>query len=191
MVTSGLLGPAFGQLPPDDDIGYEIVNGQRVESPPMSADATVLASQLIIFAGPGARSVGRFATETLFVLDDENDLQRRPDIAFVSYQRWPKGRPVPSTSAWDVIPNLAVEVVSPTNLANEIVNKVHEYFRCGVEQVWVVYPVVEQVYVYTSPKAVRILGRDDELDGGALLPGFRLPLAELFERPEEAPAASG
>ena len=79
-----------------------------------------------------------------------------------------------------MIPNLAVEVVSPTNAADEILSKIHEYFRAGVELVWVIYPEHAEVYVYTGPLDLHILGRTGILDGGKVLPGFQLPVAELF-----------
>src|SRR4051794_7559762 len=119
------LGPAFGAVPVQDDCErYEVVNGQRVEVPPMGARETGIASDLLILMGPTARKQGRATTEMLFLIDPENDLQRRPDLAFVSFERWAKGRPVPTTSAWEVIPELAVEVVSPTNGLNEVLTKV-------------------------------------------------------------------
>jgi Uma2 family endonuclease len=167
----------------DDDVLYEVVNGQRVELPPMGAYEVDLASILLQFLGPFARAqnLGRVVVEMLFLIDATARLQRRPDVAFVSYQRWPRGRRVPHANAWDVVPDLAVEVVSPTNTAYEVVEKVQDYFRTGVQRVWVVYPNVEQVYLYDSPTQVRVLMRTDELDGEALLPGFRLPVATLFE----------
>ena len=82
-------------------------------------------------------------------------------------------------------PRLAIEVVSPTNLAEDLLAKVDEYFQAGVRQVWVVYPAAARVHVHESPTQIRVLGRGDELDGGPLLPGFRLPLAELFEAEAE------
>ena len=59
-------------------------------------------------------------TRSLFRLRSEPNLQRRPDAAFVSFDRWPKAWRIPQANAWDVVPDLAVEVVSPTNLAEEI-----------------------------------------------------------------------
>ena len=76
--------------------------------------------------------------------------------------------------------DLCVEVVSPSDRADYIQDKIDEYFRAGVRLVWVFYPRHRLVYVYDSPTAVRGLGRSDALDGGVALPGFRLPLAELF-----------
>jgi Uma2 family endonuclease len=162
---------------------YEVVDGKRVEVPPMGARETHLGSSLFVLLGSfvKARRLGRAECEMLFLLDAETDLQRRPDVAFVSYERWPRERPVPTTAAWQVIPNLAVEVVSPTNTAPEVLRKVREYFRAGVQRVWVVYPDEEQVYVYSSPTSIRVLERSGELDGEEVLAGFHLPLSELFE----------
>ena len=142
--------------------------------------ATVLAHHLCSFAI--AKAVGRVATETLFFLRalGANE-ERRPDVAFVSYGRWPRNRRVPCVKAWDVVPDLAVEVVSPTNTANQVQTKIHEYFRAGVERVWVIYPESEEVYIYSSPTQLRVLTRNDALDGDTVLPGFRLPVAALFE----------
>ena len=132
--------------------------------------------------GPFARSngLGRVFSEMLFLLDREADLRRRPDVAFVSAERWPVERRAPRTAAWEVVPDLAVEVVSPGDLAGDLRRKVEEFFRAGVRAVWVVYPELAKVDVYEGPKAVAILGRGDDLDGGGLLPGFRLSLDELF-----------
>jgi Uma2 family endonuclease len=62
----------------------------------------------------------------------------------------------------------------------DVFDKVREYFAAGVQQVWHVLSNVEQVHVYTSPTAVRILTRADELTGDPVVPGFRLPPADLF-----------
>jgi Uma2 family endonuclease len=90
-------------------------------------------------------------------------------------------RLIPVTdNAWDVVPDLAVEVISPHDLAEEILQKVVEYFQAGVRLVWIVYPQQRLVYVHESLTQVRCLTQTEELDGGAVLPGFRLPLANLF-----------
>jgi Uma2 family endonuclease len=118
----------------------------------------------------------------LFILNVGLGLRRRPDVAFVSYQRWPRNRRVPRAEAWDVVPDLAVEVVSPSNTAEEILAKIREYFQASCLRLWVVYPAEEMVYVYQSPTQLRVLTRNDNLEGEDFLPGFRLPLAELFEQ---------
>jgi Uma2 family endonuclease len=169
---------------------YEIVNGQRVELPPMSAFAGLIASELHVSLGAHARTVGcgRAFTEVLLRLPLQKDRNRRPDVAYVSYERWPRDRPIPkSDNAWAVAPDLAIEVVSPNDFAEELLEKVQEYFLAGAKQVWVVYPILGMIQVYESLARIRVLTRADELDGGSVLPGFRLPLAQLF--PEEADAS--
>jgi hypothetical protein len=108
-------------------------------------------------------------------------LQRRPNVAFVSFEPWAKDRPIPDEDAWDVIPNLAVEVVSRTNEFDEVLEKVSEYFAAGVERVWVVIPSRRQVYVYRSETDLRVLTRSEHLDGESVLPGFRCSVAEVLE----------
>ena len=118
--------------------------------------------------------------ELLFRIDPSRKLKRRPDLAFVSAEKWPLNRRVPEGEAWDMVPDLAIEVVSESNTANEIGLKLADYFATGSKQVWVVYPKLKQVYVYSSLTSVRILTESDELDGGDLIPGFRFPLSQLF-----------
>ncbi len=168
---------------------YEVVDGVVVEEPPLGASEVWMASFLAQSMGYFATSnrLGRVVVEMLYVLVAEPRLRRRPDLAFVSRERWPLNRPVPSEAAWNVVPDLAVEITSPTDLIDDLMDKIEEYFAAGVRLVWVVYPKHRRVYVYDSPTSVRILQVGDELDGGAVLPGFRFPLAGLFETQEDGP----
>lgn len=170
----------------DREVFFEIIDGQRVELPPTGAYETVLASRLCTrLDGFGsAQQLGQAATETLFDLRPAVNRNRRPDVAFVPFERWARGRRIPRGNAWVIVPGLAIEVISPNDLAEEILTKVLEYFREGVRLAWVVYPGQGMIHVYESPRSARILGRDDDLDGGSVLPGFRLPLADLFEEEE-------
>ncbi len=175
-VVDGKRVSSATAVPIDDSDGlYEVVDGKRVELPPMGAREIYLTTDLAGFLWSFVRSqrLGRVVTEMLFLLDADLHLQRRPDVAFVSYARWPRERPVPAAAAWEVVPNLAVEVVSPTNTAFEVLDKVREYFQTGVQRVWVVYPHVEQVYVYSSPASIRVierLRRTGRRGGAARLP---------------------
>jgi Uma2 family endonuclease len=167
-----------------DEPLYEIVNGQRVDLPPMSAYSTWLASRLHGRLWPYAedKGLGTSVTEMLFVLDAEHNLRRRPDVAFVSTARWPLDRALPETGDWDVVPDLAVEVISPNDIFKDVLAKVREYFHYGVQVVWVIAPEERQVYVYDAPTQVRILTVQDELTGGEVVPGLRLPLGHLFQQ---------
>ena len=171
----------------DDDLRYEVVDGQAVELAPMGAYEVWLATALTEYLRRFARQhqLGRAVQEMLFDLGAAVQRKRRPDVAFVSYDRWPQPQRVPRTEAWEVVPNLAVEVVSPTDRVNDLMNKVAEYFRAGVECVWVVLPYQEQVYIYESPTSVRLLTRADALRGEPVLPHFQLQLAALFDEVEE------
>lgn len=170
----------------NDDVLYEVIDGQRVEIEHMGAYAGGIASTLLgaLIAFTRGRGLGRAVVEVLFALPGVSR-QRRPDVAFVSYDRWPRSRRIPVDNAWPVAPDLAVEVISPTNTMEEVIQKIHEYFQAGVRLVWVILPEQEQVYVYQSPTQVHILTDRDDLDGGAVLPGFRLPISEMIEREEE------
>jgi len=161
---------------------FEVVDGHVVEKPPSGALELFLAATLIRWLAPFAAEarLGCIVPEMLFLLQDSPELKRRPDLAFVSAERWPMGKRVPRTEAWDVIPDLAVEVISQSNSADEVAGKIEEYFHAGTRQVRVVYPVTSKVQVYDSPTQVKILQVGDELRGDPLIPGFRLPLAVLF-----------
>ena len=166
---------------------YEVVNGKVVEQPAMGVFETWFASELFgwLQRSPGIQDHGRVLSEMLFLLDAANVLERRPDLAFVSHERWARNRAVPRTAAWEVIPELAIEIISPMNLACQVLVRVDDNFRAGVRLVWVVYPgaELELVYIYESPTSVRILTRSDRLELPAILPGFQVPLESLFERP--------
>jgi Uma2 family endonuclease len=185
------VSPSTGQpdiLLTDDVERYEVIHGIRVEREPMGAFETMLASWLcyLLNGFAAGKKLGRAVNEMLFILDASGGLKRRPDVAFVSYARWPAAV-IAREAAWNAIPDLAVEIVSPTNLAEEIDSKITDYFQAQVRQVWVIYPDSGRIYVYQSPTRVTVLERSDTLDGGDVLPGFRLPIAQLYEavaRPE-------
>jgi Uma2 family endonuclease len=176
-----VLPPA--DLDPDAAKFYEMVDGQLVENPPMGARQSILASLLQDLMGPVARSsrLGRVVSETLFLLDRTRVLNRRPDVAFVSAERWSLKRQVPDTETWDVVPDLTVEVISESNSANAVARKIEEYFQAGVRKVWVIFPSTSKIYVYESPTQVRILQLGDELEGEGIIPGFHVSLSVLFE----------
>src|SRR2546423_949930 len=125
-------------LPPDSL--YEVVNGDYVEKK-VGARELLLANDLAAVLRTFVRDqeLGRVDVEMIFRFAPEAP-QRRPDVSFVSFQRWPRGRRVPPGEAWEVVPDLAVEVVSPSNLYYEILGKVSEYFEAGVGGVWLVVP---------------------------------------------------
>ncbi len=180
---NGPVGPS-SQLtfPVPDDILYEVVDGKIVEKT-VGATEVMIACNLDQYLGMFARThrLGRVMAEMVFRIDVAKDLQRRPDVAFIAHARWPYNRRVPNVAVWDMVPDLAIEVVSPSNTAFEVQRKIHEYFDAGVSQVWIIYPPQREVYVFASTTRIEVLQLGQELDGGNLLPGFRLSLSALFE----------
>jgi Uma2 family endonuclease len=176
-----------------DEPLYEIVDGQRVDVPPMSVYTTWLASRLHGRLWPHVEEygLGTCVMEMLFILDAQRNLRRRPDVAFVSADRWPLDREIPTTGDWDIVPDLAVEVISPNDIFQDVLTKLREYFHYGVRLVWAVVPEAQQVYVYDSPTQVRILTVRDTLTGSMILPEFHLPLVRLFQRSPATPMVPG
>jgi Uma2 family endonuclease len=111
----------------------------------------------------------------------EPGLVRMPDVAFYSWRHFPN-RLLPPGAFVEQAPDLAVEILSPTNTEREMDRKRAEYFAGGSQLVWQVYPPTRRVRVYTSVDAFVELGEEDTLDGGPVLPGFTLSIRRWFER---------
>ena len=107
------------------------------------------------------------------------NLVRIPDVAFTRWDRIP-GRQCPTAPIPHLAPNLAIEVLSRSNTPGEMAVKRQDYFAAGVELVWEIDPRARTVVVYTSPAQATTLRPGDTLDGGTVLPGFTLPVQELF-----------
>ena len=116
----------------------------------------------------------------LFDFSNITGRKRRPDVAYVSFDSWPADRAIPHQEGWPVVPDLAVEVVSPANSADEVMEKVEEYLRVGVRCVWVLFPRQQLVQAYSSQHDGTRFHRDDVLPGLPVLTGFELPLSKLF-----------
>lgn len=181
---------------PDDPPLFEIIDGKIVELPPMSSYAVRIASNLAkaIAVQTQLTPVGEAVVEQIFNLRLSLDRNRRPDVAFVSYERWPQDRPQPMEGdIWDVVPDLMVEIISPSDKAEELLTKIREYFEAGARQVWAIYPRERLAYLYDSLVKLRIITDKEDLTGGDVIPGFQLPLASLFPPalPRDVPSTSG
>src|SRR5262249_28889292 len=106
-------------------------------------------------------------------------LVRIPDVSFVAWEKLP-GHRLPRQAIPDLIPDLAVEVLSEGNTPREMARKLDEYFLLGVRLVWLVNPMTETAEVFTARHQSTVLEKTATLDGGLLLPGFTLPLSTLF-----------
>jgi len=157
---------------------YELVDGTLVEKP-MGWKEASLATWLARLFHPylSDNDLGELvgADGTHHLRQDHICL---PDLAFVLWENVPPDdelAPIP-----DLTPDLAVEILSPSNTLKEMARKRTEYFRAGTSLVWQVNPEKKTVEVFTSPTRSKLLGVGDTLDGGSLLPGFCLPLSVLF-----------
>jgi Uma2 family endonuclease len=108
-------------------------------------------------------------------------LVRIPDVSFISWGRLP-GRESPREPLPDLAPDLAIEVLSEGNTKAEMTRKVGEYFDAGVEMVWLIDPRKRTARAYSAAERSTLLQADESLDGGSVLPGFTLPLADLLDR---------
>ena len=158
---------------------YELMHGVLVEKAVglrESLLAIALASLLRGFVRP--RNLG-LVTGADGMMRLFPGLVRIPDVAFLSWNRFPNRR-VPTEPLPDVAPDLAVEVLSAGNTVREMARKRQEYFAAGVQVVWEVNPNTRTVEVFTAPDQSTVLHEAQTLDGGRVLPGFTLPLQELF-----------
>jgi Uma2 family endonuclease len=157
----------------------ELVEGvlvEKVMSYSESSLAGFLAELLNAFVIPRNLGLVAGADGTVELL---TGLVRIPDVSFIKWDRIP-GRRRPAEPVPELVPNLAVEVLSRSNTPGEMAAKRQDYFNAGVELVWEVDPVARTVAVYTNVTQVVTLTVNDTLDGGSVLPGFVLPVHELF-----------
>jgi Uma2 family endonuclease len=166
---------------PDDGFRYELVKGELLR---MSPTGTTHGEVTMNLAAPLHRHVklnklGKvYAAETGFKLETDPDTVRAPDIAFVTAKR------LQSQSGQqgygDGAPDLAVGVMSPGDTKREVTEKIKEYFAGGARMVWVVNPKSRTVSVYRSPSDGTMLTENDTLDGGDVVLGFQIAVAEIF-----------
>jgi Uma2 family endonuclease len=129
-----------------------------------------------------AHGLGRVVGETQFDWGEIDNQDLRPDLAFVSFDRWAQYRNVPKNLTWHVVPDLVVEIVRGAERSEALGSRLNDYFKAGVSRVWVVDPRKVRVLDYHSPSEFQTLKRDQSIDGGTLLPGFRLLVGELAEK---------
>jgi len=162
----------------------ELVDGVLVEK--------AVGTREALLAGEVLRLVGNFVAEQDrgVVLPPDGMLRlepgvvRIPDVSFIPWDRIPGGR-MPDEPIASLVPDLAVEVLSEGNTRKEIDRKLREYFFAGARLAWVIDPRKQTARIYTSPTEYRHVGKGGNLEGGAVLPGFRLHLPDLFARLEQ------
>ena len=170
----------------------ELIRGVLCETMPAGQEhgeiAALLAAELVVFAR--ARALGRVTTSDAGVwLERDPDTVREPDVAFFSAAKVPPG--VRVTGYSEAVPDLVVEIASPSDSRREVHDKAHMWLGHGVRLVWVVHPEMRTIDVYRPDEAVVTLGDQDALDGLDVLPGFTCDVSAVFgprateERPGE------
>lgn len=166
------------------DIGYELVYGQLVPVMPASLPhgriASFLAGELDRFVRRSG--IGRVYSEAGFVFDVDGDPDRLrgPDLSYVSNATLDAAGGEPKTGFFRGIADLAIEIESPNDRKPHVRRRAREYLEAGAKLVWTIHPKTRTAIIYRPDGPTRLLGSDEVLDGEAVLPGFRVTLAELF-----------
>lgn len=169
------------------DRRLELIDGEVVEKMPNEEHgeaASNLHWALANFIKP--RKLGRLVIEALYKDPADPHNARQPDIAFTSKTRM---LPLTTQGAAPLIPDLCVEIKSPGNKVTDLRDKAAYYLAHGGRLVWIVYPPQKLVEVYASGEDVALLTEHDTLTGGEILPGFELPVRDIFtleDAPDEA-----
>ena len=159
---------------------YELVKGELVEmTPPGGVHGGIaVAIGAALYNYIRHNNLGKVMVETGYTLERNPDTVRGPDVSFIRAGRVAReGLP---RGYVEGAPDLAVEVVSPSDTAYEIETKVHDYLDNGAQRVWVVYPAGRRVVAYSPDGSGRCYHEGDIIEDEELLPGFSLSLEELF-----------
>lgn len=161
----------------NDYESYEYVKGELV---PMSIPTMVhgeISTNIVTLLNNYARQhqLGRvYTAETTFQIGESG---RKPDVAFVSQKRLPENR----HQASPIPPDLAIEVVSPSDKVYDVQEKALEYLAAGTKMVWVIEPMAKTVTVYRSPNDIKVLTQNDTITGEEVVEGFQCAVTEFFE----------
>jgi Uma2 family endonuclease len=182
------LAPARILTPDDllslpDAVNYELVDGNLVERK-MGSESSAIAMVIGVLLSNFVRgkSLGFVfgADGSYQCFPDAPDKVRKPDVSFIASARLPGGKPPKGHTK--AAPDLAVEVISPNDLATEIDEKVAEYLAAGVKLVWVVSPNTRTVRVHRPGSGtIRSLSESETITGEDFLPGFECRVGEFFQ----------
>ena len=165
---------------PDDGYRYELIRGVLIRKMPTGEPHGIVVvltahhiTQYALSSGNGQTRTG----ETGYILDKDPDTVRAPDVAWYS----PENVPPPGTQGFpDVVPDLVVEVQSPSNSDREMAAKAAMWLSYGAKMALVMNPRTETVIMHKPDSAPITLTVDDVLDGGDVLPGFSCPVRSFF-----------
>ena len=180
MVTTKLMTIAEYAALPDDGWRYELDRGELRRMPAGGVQHGGIGLRIGRRLGDyvDEHGLGLAMVETGFIFAADPPTLRAPDVAFIRTERLPPPAELPLFSR--VAPDLAIEVVSPNDEEAELAAKVAFYLAHGVPLVWVVYPDAREVVVHRPGQAARTHRMGDTLTGEEIVPGFRLPILDIF-----------
>jgi Uma2 family endonuclease len=160
---------------------WELIDGEPVEMTPSADESSSIGATILGFLAQYVREsrLGRlYGADGGFVLFPDRATVRVPDVAFVRADRAPQGEARKSFPR--LAPDLVVEVLSPTDRASEVVAKLEMYQEAGVPLIWLIDSDNETITIIAAGQPTRVVKPGDTLDGGDVLPGFTVPVAEIF-----------
>lgn len=164
---------------PDEDDRIDLVRGRLVREPPPAYEHGLIQNRIAFLLQSAIRRQ-RLALDCLgpngFVLERGPDTVRAPDVALVA-----RGRELLSNGYIDGAPLLAVEIVSPSNTAADLDEKVQQYLAAGAHRVWVVYPKTQHVVVHRGDGSVEVASGTMQLDAGEVAAGLDICAKSVFE----------
>ncbi|MBA2595366.1 MAG: Uma2 family endonuclease [Chloroflexia bacterium] len=168
------------QSPPEGE--WELIDGELVLMTPAGLESSSLGLRIGRIVGNfvDAHDLGMMTgADGGYVLFPDRQTLRAPDVGFIQKDRIP---PVEELSRFPrLAPDLAIEVLSPSDKMVDALSKVTMYLQAGVRIVWLIDPETMSITVFRPDAALAVLKEGDTLDGGDVLPGFSVPVAEIFE----------
>jgi Uma2 family endonuclease len=158
---------------------WELIDGEPVEVTPSAGLSSMIAARIsdYVFNYLLTHPIGHaFSADAGFILFPDRNTVRSPDFAFIRHSRLPE---VPAAFV-PVPPDLAVEVLSPTDRMTDSLAKVTMFLQAGVPLVWLIDPRKRSATIFNQDESPTTIEEHDVLDGDEALPGFTLPLAVLF-----------
>lgn len=165
---------------PDDGMFYELSRGRLICMPPAGPISSIVAAKVLVpLAGfVDEHGLGVYGvSEGGFKLASDPDIVRAPDVWFVRADRVPPG---PPRTFWAVAPDLAIEVLSPSDRFSQVMLKVREYLDAGVRLISVIDPEARTATVFRPGQRERVIDEDGVLDGEDVLPGFTIALSNVL-----------
>lgn len=175
--TTTMSGAAFDQLPYEEGRRWELVQGELIAMPSATPEHQFIVTVFILSLGEYfRREPGGWALpDSEFALGGDDRL--RPDVAILLRERWAsidrKKTPIP------LAPDIAVEVLSPSERATDSMRKIRTYLGAGVQEVWQIVPEFQTVLIYRGAKSITVLEIGESLTT-PLLPGWEISVGEIF-----------